>query len=68
VLQSVLLTVDITAVVACNAEPPAIQMRAEDGTQVAKKKKNMPIPYFLRKHQHPQVSYVSLYPLFDTSV
>ena len=31
---TVILTVDVTEVVTCKVEPPAIQIRAEDGTQV----------------------------------
>ena len=71
VLQSASSTVEVTnETITCNAEPPPIQIRAEDGTQVAIKKRKMPIPstFPLIKYETPEVDYVSLCPLFDTSL
>jgi len=70
VLQSALLTVDITEIVTCNVEPQAILLRAEDGTQVAIKNKENANMYYIsfQNVSTPQISCVSLCPLFDTYV
>jgi len=65
VLESVSLTADMTEEVAGHDEPPATQITSE----VAVREETMPIatPILPECISTPQVSYVPLCPLFDTS-